>query len=389
MKSLIIFVDMIRPNRLGMVNPHVNEAVFSSVLKNLGGVFYRNCYSPGPDTPRGMATFLTGLIPAKNGCDSRMRWPRFYLHQDIDDLFKFAVRSGMTVSSFSNPNERATGLFPEWFSEDPCHNKDFDLDAFIARENKMIPKVNSHLTFVCIPDFHWAFDDYGYSRHGESYAFKQAALTLEKLLKNLDTDAYDEIFIFSDHGYKITGESRTQSSELLLDQDRTNVLMLHKSRENSDLSFDDKLLSLEDFLPSFKAAYKSNERAGSDFFADVARKQVVFEDHLTFMVGPKCPLSIWGLVREDIYYIRTLSNGYLFNLKTGRKTIGIDTQLDEAIASDSSFGDYLIELDNISNTRRLLMAQTIFFNGRLRHQKWRLFNLFHQVFDLFYYGVFR
>ena len=89
----------------------------------------------------------------------------------------------MKVSSFTNPNERATGLFPEWFSEDPCHNKDFDLDGFIVRENEEICKANSHLTFVSIPDFHWAFDDYGYSRQGESYAFKQVALTLRKLLK--------------------------------------------------------------------------------------------------------------------------------------------------------------------------------------------------------------
>ena len=160
---------------------------------------------------------------------------------------------------------RATGLFPEWFSEDPCHNKDFDLDGFIVRENEEICKANSHLTFVSIPDFHWAFDDYGYSRQGESYAFKQVALTLRKLLKNLDTDAYDDIFIFSDHGYKLVGESQTQSSELMLDQDRTNVLMLHKSRENSVLSFDDRLLSLADFLPSFKAAYNRNERSCSTF----------------------------------------------------------------------------------------------------------------------------
>ena len=107
------------------------------------------------------------------------------------------------------------------------------------------------------------------------------------------------------------------------------------------------------------------------------------------MVGPKCPLSIWGLVREDIYYIRTLSDGYLFNLRTGQKTIGIDTKLDEAIASDSSFGDYLTELDIISNTRRLLMAQTNFFNGRLRHQRGRLLKLFYKALDLFYFSVFR
>ena len=164
MKSLLIWVDMIRPNRLGIINPNVNETVFSSVLSDVGGVFYRNCFSPGPDTPGGMATFFTGMVPAKNGCESRMRWPRFYLRQDIDDLFKFATRAGMKVSSFTNPNERATGLFPEWFSEDPCHNKDFDLDGFIVRENEEICKANSHLTFVSIPDFHWAFDDDGYSR---------------------------------------------------------------------------------------------------------------------------------------------------------------------------------------------------------------------------------
>ena len=71
MKSLLIWVDMIRPNRLGIINPNVNETVFSSVLSDVGGVFYRNCFSPGPDTPRGMATFFTGMVPTKNGCESK------------------------------------------------------------------------------------------------------------------------------------------------------------------------------------------------------------------------------------------------------------------------------------------------------------------------------
>ena len=90
------------------------------------------------------------------------------------------------------------------------------------------------------------------------------------------------ISLYSDHGYKLVGESQTQSSELMLDQDRTNVLMLHKSRENSVLSFDDRLLSLADFLPSFKAAYNRNERSCSDFSRMLLGK--LYLRSLTFMV---------------------------------------------------------------------------------------------------------
>ena len=63
------------------------------------------------------------------------------------------------------------------------------------RENEEICKANSHLTFVSIPDFHWAFDDYGYSRQ-ENHMLLNSGPNPKKITKNLDTDAYDDIFIF-------------------------------------------------------------------------------------------------------------------------------------------------------------------------------------------------
>ena len=80
MRILVIFSDMLRPNRLSTFNSSlIKQTKIDHFLKNLGGTAYTNCFTEGPDTPRGLASFATGLSPYLNGCDSRLKWPRFFL----------------------------------------------------------------------------------------------------------------------------------------------------------------------------------------------------------------------------------------------------------------------------------------------------------------------
>ena len=75
MKILTIFADMIRPNRLSTFNDCLKEDTpIDTKLKMLGGTVYTNCFTPGPDTPRSTATFLTGVDPYLNGCNTRLKW---------------------------------------------------------------------------------------------------------------------------------------------------------------------------------------------------------------------------------------------------------------------------------------------------------------------------
>ena len=51
MRVLVVFIDMIRPNRLSIINKNIkDDTPFDKSLKNLGGTLYNNCFTQGPDT---------------------------------------------------------------------------------------------------------------------------------------------------------------------------------------------------------------------------------------------------------------------------------------------------------------------------------------------------
>ena len=88
MKILTLFVDMIRPNRLSIFNNQIKvDTPLDISFKNLGGTIFNNCYTPGPDTPRGMSTFFTGVDPYENGCNTRLKWPQFFLKENQQTIF--------------------------------------------------------------------------------------------------------------------------------------------------------------------------------------------------------------------------------------------------------------------------------------------------------------
>ena len=81
---------MVRANRLSTFNEKANRNAGAQIdewLKAFGGEIYTNCFSPGPDTARAIATFTTGLPPRLNGCDIRLKWPRFFLKKKLETVF--------------------------------------------------------------------------------------------------------------------------------------------------------------------------------------------------------------------------------------------------------------------------------------------------------------
>ena len=82
MKILLCFIDMLRPDLLNLYGNRFVSQV-DLFFEKLGGTVYRNCYTPGPDTPRSTACILTGCYPKKNGCDARVKYPKYFLKKNI------------------------------------------------------------------------------------------------------------------------------------------------------------------------------------------------------------------------------------------------------------------------------------------------------------------
>jgi len=92
---------MIRPNRLATFNSQIKgDNPLDVSLKELGGTYFKNCFSPGPDTPRGIATFTSGKIPYLNGCDTRVKWPRYFLDGNLKTIYDFFIENNYKMTFF-------------------------------------------------------------------------------------------------------------------------------------------------------------------------------------------------------------------------------------------------------------------------------------------------
>ena len=70
------FTDMIRPNRFSFVNDNINRiSPFEKSIEKLGGTFTQIVLLRDL-THQGLA--LLWHTPKKNGCDTRVKWPRYF-----------------------------------------------------------------------------------------------------------------------------------------------------------------------------------------------------------------------------------------------------------------------------------------------------------------------
>jgi len=374
-RILTIFIDMIRANRLSLFNDKIKEDTpLDKIFKELGGTIYNNCFTPAPDTSRSMACFYTGQKPFKNGCNSRLKWPRFFLNNNLLTIFDLFIEKGYKINCFSNPNERETGLFPEKITDMDIHNKDFNLNKYL----NSIKLEKDHFLFISLPDFHWSFDDNGYSEFGERKAYKDVSKSFSIIFENFNKDDFDHIFIFSDHGFKFMSEVIYQKifnkKYLLLNEDRTNIIMLHRERNNNKIIYNNKLCSIEDMLATFGDILNINISNGISLFSDSERDYILAEDHYNFSISVNQNIEIWALLTKDIIYIRTLENGYLIDRITKKiKENIIIEEMDFILKQNSSFGIYMDEYEKIFKYKKFILKQTLFMHGGQRIVKSKIF----------------
>ena len=360
MKVLMLFVDMLRPNRFGSYNSEAEINQIDELLEGLGGTIYTNCFSPAPDTPRSMACCYTGLLPMENGCDTRVKWPAKFLSNDTTNIFNPFIDNNYKMHFFSNPNERNGGLFPPGIESIGFHNEDYDMDNYLSK----LDLTDNHLVFLSIPDYHWALTDWSYTKKGETVAITETHKSLDIVFKNLNKDDFDHIFIFSDHGFKFNFQLKTEENYKFLNRDRTNIFMFYRKKGDQGISYQNKLCSIQDLSHSVNDIFGLEN--SFSLLNDSERGYVVIEDHLSIS-GPKVnqDIDIWAVVTKNEMYIRTLE--YSISLKGDDITDStINPQFDDILKRESQFGKYFDEHKKVFQYNKLILAQTSYMNGSSR-----------------------
>ena len=365
MKILVIFIDMVRVDHLNTYNPQVRESLLDKRLVEMGGTVFTRCYSPGPDTPRSMACMQTGLFPHFNGCDTRIRWPKYFIKDGIDTIWDHAVDRGMKVNLCCNKNETITGFFKA---------KESDRISYYYSPEEFVNKAyfgEDTLSFIGIPDMHTAISDY----RATDYAFSKDDTIVDMCFENYLTEAFvsqfDYTIVFSDHGYQSDHEHNRMKSALeLLDDSRNQLLMFIHKRGNKKFNKDNRLASMVDLYATIEHLIGCEDfRQGFSLLESPKRIITHIEDHQDFQVYPEIMIKQWRVI-TDLYDFRT-------NIKSTLITKGDDNCKEMAVAYlreySPKYADYVKQLQVWGYYGTLKSKESDhYFVGVKRTSKWRL-----------------
>lgn len=304
-------------------------------LNDLKGTWYKNSFSSYPDTGRAIGAFLTGQKAFINGCDNRVKYPRFFLKEKT--LFDVFEEKGYKIDIFAHQHH----IIPNKFI--PKSKFDSSLNDFL----NSIEIEDNHLIFMDIQTFHSILDNCGYTTKGFKKANKELVLDLNIVFQHLNVGLFDDIYIFSDHGFKFTYQMIYQKilkkKYLLLNEDRTNILFFHHKNGDDKLKFNNSLLSIKDLF-----YFITNKKLNN-------REFVVIEDHLNFSQA-YIPIEIWGVVTLNEIYIRMYNKAILLNRNSKNEKQCIIQKYDKILLKESiTFREnYQIEqAKNTSNSKNL------------------------------------
>jgi|688.fasta_scaffold179878_1 hypothetical protein len=341
MRILTIMVDMLRPNRLNIFNKKNNESNIDRVFKDLGGTIYNNCFTPGPDSPRSFSSFLTGLDPHYNGCNTRNKWPEFFLKSDCKTIFDLFLTKKYTIQAYIPVNQRKLGYFPKNIKNKILFNKKDNLEEYLSN----IKIKDNQFYFLTLLDFHWALDNGGYIKKSEERGYKILGETFKKIFNLLNKDSFDHIIIFSDHGFKFYSEQKLQENILNLNKDRANIFMFYRKKKEKNLIINNKLCSISDLFATYKNFLKKkiSQKEFSLINNKKERKYVVSEDHKDFRPQINQNIDFWSVYTKKNIYIRSLSEAKLLYNESNIEKNKFIKKFDDILREHSSFRDYEYE----------------------------------------------
>ena len=363
MKILFVFTDMLRPNLLRSYNSKIkNKGPLDDFINDFGGTLFQNCYTPAPDTPRSLGCLHSGLYPNKNGCDTRIRWP-FYFYNERHSLLESLVETGFDVTYYATKNKMNVGPLPKGAKEKV--NIVNCLSKFGKAVSKDLKNDEDSAFFLTLDDYHWANDDYGHNSLGDYYGQLHLKNYLESFFKNNNKDMFDHIFWFSDHGHKLYSELKNIDKNSLLNDDRTQIHLLARKKNEMQLSYDNKLRGIIDIYPTILSIIEASvdvELDGLDLYSKDGHDFIVFEDHNDFSVSLSQVIDNWGVRTRDECYFESLESRALFKI-TGAGDYQKKAKIDNELYYTNLIRKYSLAYDVTKKQNSVLN-----FYAKLRHE---------------------
>lgn len=203
-RVLLYFIDMFRAQLI--------DGSPTRWMTELGGTNYTNAWSPGPDTPRGLSSFLYGRYPGESGHFRRSDYPFPKIKKSNVSILEIFSRHGYIVFVLQSKIDASFNrLVP------PTPPKGWRY--FTAREElfealRRAPTNQKIIVFYQNNDYHYEIDRSNNAFVGHTLGIKRVASDVELLINTLGTSFFDIGYFFSDHGCVFAEEAVDERSWL-------------------------------------------------------------------------------------------------------------------------------------------------------------------------------
>ena len=289
----MIFVDMLRAVNQNVCNRAATWNKLDDSLAKFGGIVYSNCYSPAPDTPRGLASIWSGSYPKFNGCDARIRYPKYFLDKSLDNMWRLFKRKNLALNLFVKKGNLKFGILPEEATDNNCNCfDDDDLKRFLDS----VQISDNSATFIALEDYHLVLDDIHYRLSGLNRLYELVGGEIDLIFDKLGRDQFDTVLIFSDHGCMLEGDVGGLSHKGRI---QTYLQLWIKNSGTDNFVRSDKFCSCMDIFPTMAFLLNDlilNRIDGLNLLTNNIHPFLVIEDYLRFSVTLEQVLGWWGII---------------------------------------------------------------------------------------------
>jgi len=259
-----------------------------------------------------MSEFFTGITSEKNGIDSRYKWPRYFLKNDIDTLIALLAKDNCCVNLVIDSFRLESGLFSD--KDLAKVNKITSWADFERQPDSRSVDADNSITFFDITDFHTAVDLW----RGTKNSWRGLQTVADKVEKIVNL-GFNDLIIFSDHGCLLTSDEQTHTNFGNIDNRHRIVFEYHSNtgdRKSVDTENFMNMIDIHNIVKNF-GRLPLEERFQNlplDLNAD---KYMIIKDYSKGL-NSFTP-DIYRVVNRHIDLV--ISHKYIINMKTEQKII--------------------------------------------------------------------